>query len=95
MKRVSEPSSSVSSPTSRREVDSSGLKYSAASSASGPLPRYCVAKPLTTSCRSPRVCSSSVLKIWSRSTTGVVEAVVSVAPSSSAFASSGAGVSAM
>ena len=34
MKRVSAPSSSVSSPTSRREVESSGLKYSAASPAS-------------------------------------------------------------
>ena len=95
MKRVRLSSSSVTSPTSRRDVDSSGLKYFAASPASSPLPSYCVAKPLTTSCRSPRVCSSSVLKIWSRSTTGVVDAVVSVAPSSSSSASSGAGVSAM
>jgi len=45
MKRVSDASSSVSWPTSRREVDSAGLKYSAAWLASGPLPAYCVAKP--------------------------------------------------
>ena len=95
MKRVRLPSSSVTSPTSRREVERNGLKYLAASPASPPLPRNCAAKPLTTSWRSPRVFSSSVSKSWSRSTTGVVEAVVSVAPSSSAFALSGAGVSAM
>ena len=76
MKRVSAASSSVSSPTSRREVDSSGLKYSAASPASSSLPSYWVAKPLTTSWSEPRVCASSVLKIWSRSTTDVVAFVV-------------------
>ena len=41
-KRVSAGSSSVSWPTSRREVESSGLKYFAASPASAPLPAYCV-----------------------------------------------------
>jgi hypothetical protein len=55
MKRVSAASSSVSSPTRRRDVESSGLKYLVASPASPPLPRNCAAKPLTTSCRSPRV----------------------------------------
>ena len=95
MKRVSAASSSVSSPTSRREVDSSGLKYSAASPASASLPSYCVAKPLMTSWSEPRVCSSSVLKIWSRSTTDVVEFVPSTAPSSSSGASPGPMASAM
>ena len=47
--RVRLSSSSVSSPTSRREVESSGLKYSTASPASPPLPRYWAAKPRTTS----------------------------------------------
>ena len=89
MKRVRLSSSSVTSPTRRREVDRNGLKYLAASPASPPLPRNCVAKPWTTSWRSPRVFASSVLKSWSRSTTGVVEAVVSVAPSSSSLAFAG------
>jgi hypothetical protein len=88
-------SSSVTSETSRRDVDRNGLKYFAASPASPPLPRNWRAKPLTTSWRLPRVSSSSVLKIWSRSTTGVVDAVVSVAPSSTSFAESGAGDRAM
>ena len=71
MKRVRLPSSSVTSPTSRREVDSSGLKYSGRLAGLGPLAAGTgAAKPLTTSWRSPRVFSSSVLKIWSRSTTG-------------------------
>jgi hypothetical protein len=38
--------------------------------------------------------SSSVLKIWSRSTTSVVASDVIVAPSGSSLASPGAGVSA-
>ena len=46
MKRVRAASSSVSSPTSRREVDSSGLKYSAAMPASASLPSYWVGEAL-------------------------------------------------
>ena len=91
-KRVSAPSSSVTSCASWREVDRSGLKYFVDWPVSSPLPSYWAAKPLTTSARSPRVRSSSVLKIWSRSTTSVVAADVSVAPSGSSFASPGAGV---
>ena len=93
-KRVSAGSSSVSWPTSRREVESSGLKYFAASPASWPRPAYCSAKPWMTLRRPPRVRSSSVLKSWSRSTTDVVDSVVSVAPSGSSRASSGPGESA-
>ena len=91
---MSAGSSSVSWPTSLREVESSGLKYFAASFASAPRPAYCSAKPRMTLRRPPRVRLSSVLKIWSRSTTEVVASVVSVAPSGSSFASSGPGLSA-
>ena len=41
--------------TRRREVDSTGLKYSADSAASAPLPSYCAAKPWMTPWRSLRV----------------------------------------
>ncbi len=90
-RRVSAPWSSVTSCTSRRELESSGLKYFADSPAASPRLSYCVAKPWITSARSPRVFSSSVLKIWSRSTTSVVACWVSVAPSSSSLASPSAG----
>ena len=92
---VSAASSSVTSCTSLRELERSGLKYLADSPACSPLPSYWVAKPLITPARSSRVPSSSVLKIWSRSTTSVVDSVVMVAPSCSSLASPGAGVSAM
>ena len=95
MKSVSVPSSWVSWLTRRREVERNGLKYFADSAASAPLPSYWAAKPWMTPCRSLVVSGSSVLKSWSRSTTSVVDPTASVAPSSSAFAELGAGVSAM
>ena len=52
MKRVSASSSSVVSLTSRRALESSGLKYSVASAACGPLPSSWVLKPSITPCRS-------------------------------------------
>ena len=91
---MSAGSSCVSWPTSWRDVESSGLKYFAASLASAPRPAYCSAKPRMTLRSPPRVRLSSVSKIWSRSTTEVVASVVSVAPSGSSFASSGPGLSA-
>ena len=71
MKRVSASSSAVVSLTSRRALESSGLKYSVAAAACGPLPSSWVLKPLITPWRSLRAFGSSVLKSWSRST-GVV-----------------------
>ena len=94
MKRVSASSSSVVSLDSRRALESSGLKYFAASAAWSPLPSSWVRKPLMTPCRSARVSGSSVLKIWSRSTAVVVEEVSSVACSGSVLLASGPGESA-
>ena len=91
-KRVSAPSSSVTWLASTREVDSSGLKYLADWPTSSLLPSYWVAKPLITSCRSPRVFASIALKTWSRSTTVVVLDRSRLAPSSSSLLVSGASV---
>ena len=68
--------------TSRRALESSGLKYFVASRGlRRPCRRSWVAKPLITPCRSLRAFGSSVLKSWSRSTAVVVCDVSSVAPS--------------
>ena len=80
---VSAPSSAVTCSTSRRDVDSTGLKYLAASLAASPWPPSCVAKPLMTFWRSARVGASSVLTSWSRSMIVVVVSWPSVALSSS------------
>ncbi len=94
-KSVSAPSSSVALLTSRRALESSGLKYSVAWPACSPLPLSWVLKPSITPCRSARAFGVSVLKSWSRSTAVVVEAVVSVAWSGSVRLASGPGESAM
>ena len=91
MKRVSASSSSVVSLTSRRALESSGLKYSVAAAACGPLPSSWVWKPVMTPWRFLRVFGSSVLKSWSRSTGVVVEAVVIVEWSGSVWLASGPG----
>ena len=54
MKSVSASSSCVASFTSRRALDSSGLKYSVASPACSPLPSSWVLKPAMMPCRSLR-----------------------------------------
>ena len=79
MKSVSAASSCVVSLTSRRALDSSGLKYFVDSAASSPLPSNWTWKPLMMPCRSARAFGSSVLNSWSRSTAVVVDAVLSVA----------------
>ena len=94
MKRVSASSSCVVSLTSRRALESSGLKYLVASAACWPWPSSWVLKPSITPCRSARASGSSVLKSASRSTAVVVEAVVSVECSGSVRLASGPGESA-
>ena len=93
MKSVSAPSSAVTSLTSWRALESSGLKYLVASAACGPLPFSWVAKPWMTPLRSARACGVSVLNSWSRSTAVVVWDVSSVASSSSCGLEFGPGVS--
>ena len=64
------PSSCVSWPTSRREVERNGLKYLAARRPAAPLPVVLGREALDDVLRGRRASlASSVLKIWSRSTT--------------------------
>ena len=95
MKSVSAPSSAVVSLTSRRALESSGLKYSVAAAACGPLPSSWVLKPSITPCRFRRAFGSSVLNSWSRSTAVVVWDVSSCACSGSVLLASGPGLNAM
>ena len=91
MKSSNAPSSCVASLTSRRALESSGLKYSVACAASSPLPSSWVRKPAMMPCRSRRASGVSVLNSWSRSTAVVVLTVPMVVPSASVLLASGPG----
>ncbi len=80
MKRSSSASLRSSSPNSRVDADSTGLKYFVASLASCVLPSVASAKPRMTACAASRVSGSKVLKSWSSSTTEAVVSAGSVAP---------------